>query len=85
MSSDDDDDDEEDVVMMSRPRDFSRTVDSMGETLSSTQVPTPRPPPLIVIIHYVMFSQDAYFVLEEAVEQVSGRGVFLLASLNGFR
>ena len=64
MSSDD-----EDVVMV-KPRDFSRTVDSLGETLSSTQVPTPRPPPLIVIIHYVMFNSDAYFVLEDNIDQV---------------
>ena len=72
MSSDED----EMVVMTSRDmmttRDLSRTADSLdlGETVSSTPDPTPRPPPLVVIIHYLSFSPDAFFVVEAQVEQV---------------
>ncbi|KAL5250841.1 hypothetical protein ACHWQZ_G016547 [Mnemiopsis leidyi] len=72
MSSDED----EMVVMASRDmmntRDMSRTADSLdlGETVSSTPDPTPRPPPLVVIIHYLSFSPDAFFVVEGQVEQV---------------
>ena len=79
MSSDDD----EMVVMTTRDftatRDMSmsRTADSLdlGETVSSTPDPTPRPPPLVVIIHYLSFRPDAFFVVEAEIGQV--RSLFI--------
>ena len=78
MSSDDDDEDEA-VVMTSR--DFSRvsTLEGglsristleLGETVSSTPDPTPRAPPLVVIIHYLRFNGDASFFVTGKVQQV---------------
>ena len=71
MSSDD-----EMVVMTSRDlamtsRDLEMTSLELGETVSSTPDPTPRPPPLVVIIHYLSFRPDAFFIVEGQVDQVS--------------